>query len=411
MSRASKFATAILLLVVATPVETCGRLAAEVTLREYRIEPQTDGYAGLSPTAPEVAVFGPASVPGSNRLLVTILDYRRQQEPVATLSGQVRFIDWKVLLPRPGFLRYSPGGHSLLVYDGESAIHVYQLDREQPREARMIDIGLSGERPYFRPVDIEWAPDNRHVAVVFSFEVFHLGVVRVYDVTNGQVQWERSFDLVEMGGEAWSPDGRKLAVTLLSGAPSTAYPKRDIPNLLELDGDSGRTLLSIKTGDRAGPVCFAPDNAILTAPLHFQPQGHDRWNHEKVKVWDATTGRLIRQIASPGRDIHDRLELSRDGKVLLGYVGKERSGFVLRYLEQANQVLDRKFELFDYKSGKVAATSSNLTEDGFCGNSRETWTLLPILPSFRLSAHGDRVLVYWPSRACAPSVFEVSGTP
>jgi hypothetical protein len=380
-------------------------------LREYQFDCRANEVsceADVSPNQPEIATFGPAPIPTARRFFVSTYDYRRPQAPIATVSAQVRFIDWKV---RPyyakTFLRYSPDGHSLFEYDTQGGLHVFELGGGRPDEARTIDLGLSGERPYFQPVDIQWAPDNRRVAVILSFRVFHQGVVRVYDVTTGALQWERSFNLVEMGGEAWSPDGRRLAVTLLSGAPNTAYPERDIPNLLVLHADSGGTTLAIRTGDRAGPVCFAPGSEVLTAPLH----SHDRLDREKVKVWDATTGRLVRQIASPGRDIHDRLELSQDGRVLLGYVGKERIGFVLRYLEVVGQILDRKFELFDYKTGSVIATSPNLTRDGFCGNPTELWRLDPAVPFFRLSAHGDRVLVYWPNRPCSPSVFEVSRAP
>ena len=333
-------------------------------------------------------MYGPATIPSTGRYFLSVYSYRGFRIPIITMSALAGAVHWgphqdhfapwgvgpRVVEP---FLRYRPDGRLLLSYDGAGLAHIFQ------------------------PVDMEWSPDSSRVAVIFSSGIFHGGVVRVYDVATGKLQWERSFDFVEAGGEAWSPDGRRLALTLLTGQPNTAYPPRDLANLLVLDSESGQTLLAIRTGDLAGPVCFAPDNAVLTAPVHFLPQGHDRWNHEVVKVWDATTGKLIRRIASPGRDIHDRLELSRDGKVLLGYVGREHSGFVLRYLEFTYEVLDRKFQLFDYKTGDVIATSPDLTKGCQAGYDA---------PSFRMGPHGDRVLVYWPSSGCPPSVFEVSQT-
>jgi hypothetical protein len=267
-----------------------------------------------------------------------------------------------------------------------------------PTQVRNIDLGLSEERPNFQPVDARWSPDGSHVAVIFSFSIFHQGVVRVYDAATGKLQWERSCNFVEMGGEAWSPDGRKLAVTLLSGQPHTAYPPRAIKNLVILDSRSGQVLLAIDTKDLAGPVCFGPDNAVVTAPLHFEPEGHDRWHHETAKVWEATTGKLIRRIASPGRDIHNRLELSQDGKVLLAYVGREKSGFSLKALEDIDQVLDRRLQLYDYRSGDVIATFPDLTKGCSAGYDS---------PSFQLNADGHRVLVYWPNLGCPASVFEL----
>jgi WD40 repeat protein len=383
-------------------------------LREYPVQLNSDfaGYADVSPGAPEVVMVGPASVPGNNRVFLSIYDYRVRRQPVATLSGRLRVIDWKVgPFGWVVFLRFSPDGRSLLFYDGASGMHVYRLDRGQPTEARVIDLGLSGERPYFQPVDVEWAPDGRRVGVILSFKVFHQGVVRVYDVTTGALLWERSADLVEMGGEAWSPDGRELAVTLLSGNPASAYPPRDIPNLLILDGNSGRRLMGIRTGDFAGPVCFGPGNTVLTAPLHFEPRGRDPSHPDVVSVRDLATGRLLRKIASPGRDIHDGLQISQDGNVLLGYVGKEKSGFSLKALEYIDQVLDRRFQLFDFATGRVITTSPNLTSDGFCRQSTEVWRLDSTIPCLRLAPDGRRVLVYWPMRACTPSVFEVSRAP
>jgi hypothetical protein len=297
-----------------------------------------------------------------------------------------------------------------MVYDVVGRVHIFALESTPPREVRTIDLGLSEERPSLQPVDMEWSPHGGRIAVIFSFKIFHEGIVRVYEVATGRLKWERHCDFVEVGGESWSPDGRMLAVTLVSGDPhNPAYPRWASTNLVILDGESGAVLLQIDTGDLAGPVCMGPENTVVTAPVHLQPRGQDRWHHEVAKVWDARTGSLVRRIVSPGRDIHDRLELSADGRVLLGYVAKEKSGFVWHYLEDANRAMDRVFQLFDYKTGRVIATSPNLAREGFCGQSAEVWQLDPRVPAFRLGPDGRRVLVYWPYSGCAPSVFEVEG--
>lgn len=409
MSGATKFAAVILLPILAWTVRARrpSQQAGEGRMREYPIECVSCNSfeVDIAPAATEVAMAGPPAIPGAGQYLVSTYDYRHLKKPMLTVSVRQGKIQWDArrlpMAPLESFLRYSPDGRLLLTDDGAGGVHLLELGSSQPGELRTIDLGLSAERPNFQPVDMEWSPDSKRVAVLFSYVIFHQGVVRVYDISSGQLQWERSFDGVEMAHEAWSPDGRRLAVTLLTGEKNTAYPPRPYPNLLVLDGDSGRTLLAVRTGDLAGPVCFAPDNAVLTAPLHFHPEGHDRWDREKVKVWDAATGTLLRQIASPGRNIHDHLELSQDGKVLLAYDGKEKSGFSVHALEIVFEVLDRRFELIDYKTGRVIATSPDLSKDE-CRNTLQ-------VASFRLSPHGDRVLVYWPNSVCPPSVFEMSG--
>lgn len=344
-------------------------------------------------------MFGPAPVAGSGRFFISTYDYRHPDKSIGTMSARGGKIHWVVPIALVAFLRYSPDGRRLLAYDQQSTIHLFQLGGTQPHELGVIDLGMSKERPNFQPVDMKWSPDGKRVMVLFSFKIFHQGVVRVYDAETSRLDWERSFDRVEMAHGVWSPEGRKLAVTLLSGQPDTAYAPRDISNLLVLDASSGQTILGIKTGDTAGPVCFAPDNTIVTAPLHFEPRSRDSLRPEAASVRSATTGLQIRSISSPGRDIHDDLELSQDGKILLAYVGKEKSGFSFRAMEDVQEVIDRKFQLFDYKTGNAVATSPDLT------TSCNRYILRS--PSLRLNADGDNVLVYWPGSPCSPSVFEL----
>jgi len=422
MNIACKLTVLTLALASATVARKASRAFAERPLREYPMKLREDmrGEADISPVASEIARYHWPTLPAMQAertqlpLRISILDYRRPGAPLATMTTGMTpmFTRGNTQGPVETFLRYSADGRRLLAYDGAGIVHVFGLENPEPHEIRIITLGLSPERPNFQPVDMEWSPDSGRVAVLFSFRNFHEGVVRVYDAGTGERRWERSVNRVEMGREAWSPDGRKLAVTLLSGqgynSTSVSYeiPARDMFNLVILDSTSGRLLQRIMTKDLAGPVCFGPDNSVLTAPLHAGPTNRNLFAPERVKVWDATSGKLVRKIASPGRDIHNQLAVSRNGKVLLGYVGKEKVGFVLHDLEVEAMVLDRRFQLFDYESGEVIATSPDLTKAGE-GADQMPSRLDPVTPSLRLSPDGRRVLVYWPSRAYGPSVFEL----
>jgi hypothetical protein len=300
------------------------------------------------------------------------------------------------------FVRYSPDGHFLLAFEDRNHLDLLRLRGTDIEPLQRIDLDLSPERPTLAPVDLVSSPDNRHVAVLLSWEAFHEGLVRVYGLGSGKVSWERAFDRVEMAHAAWSPDGRRLAVTLLTGRQNSAYPPRDIPNLLILDADSGYTLLSVNTGDQAGPVCFAPNNQVLTAPVHLEPRGHGPLDTEKVKVWDGSTGALIRQIGDRKRDIHNQLALSVNGSELVAYVGKEKSGVSLRALEYVAELVDQRFEVFDYKTGRATILSPDL-RTAHSGCNQDT-------PSIRLSSKGDRILLYWPNRGCSAKVLELVAT-
>jgi len=364
------------------------------------------GAADLSPNGTEVAVQATVLKRESRQFWgIQFWDYRRPQIEAARPLAPAPSATWDDRHPiayTEHFIRYSPDGHFLLAFDGVTTLALLTVAQTEVHLLRTIDLGLSAERPTLRPADLQWSPDGERAAVLFSWRNFHEGVVRAYGIGTGQPLWQRSFTSVETGHAAWSPDGRKLAVTLLSGEKHTGYPPRDTFNLVILSGDSGRTLTQIETGDLAGPVCFGLADTVATAPLHYHPQSRNWFRPDRATVWNALDGGLIRHISSPGRDIHDYLELSRDGAVLLAYVGREKSGPSLRAMgEDVERVVDERFQLFDYATGRLLATSPDLREPGLsCGNA---------LPSFRLGPAADRVLVYWPIAACAPSVFELGG--
>jgi hypothetical protein len=109
------------------------------------------------------------------------------------------------------------------------------------------------------------------------------------------------------------------------------------------------------------------------------------------------TGHAVREIGSSGRDIHNDIEISKNNAVLLAYVGKEKWGFSLRAMEYVQEIIDERFELFDFRTGKTLGISPDLGASGISCNT---------VPSFRLAKEGNRALVYWKS-ACPPMVVEI----
>src|SRR2546425_908934 len=100
-----------------------------------------------------------------------------------------------------------------------------------------------------------------------------------------------------------------------------------------MDAESGKILARINTGYLAGPICFTADDKLVTATAE------SAWalvlGTHKIKIWNATSERLLREIESAPSGVRESLALSADGKRLLGYVGSEKARSLLPSAESA----------------------------------------------------------------------------
>ncbi len=280
-----------------------------------------------------------------------------------------------------GQVRYTGDGQALLIYDGE-LLHVLKVPSLE--EITRIDLGLPTRPRQAQVVDLA-VPRNsrRQAAVLVSHGSGQGGIVRVYNLETGALQRSWSFDrgYPEFGGRlAWSPDGSKLAVTLLPVLPTQRMPREE-KNVAVFDPKSGNVLLRFNSGYMAGPVAFAADNRLLTATSEM-PWLAASGTHT-IKVWDAATGRLIRQIPSPANGVRSSLEVSADGRRILGYVGREAEQDFMPDPESTLAILEQQFRVWELSSGRVVATSPPIQPNP------------PKRPQLRLSAKGDFVLVFW----------------
>jgi hypothetical protein len=331
------------------------------------------------------------------------------------------------------FLNYAPDG-SFLVVTAVSArlrsgvifsLHDVRAElrfiaADDLREFRRIDLDLSGYSQAYGPMRIQLSPAGDRLAVLLtplnssldigfggaSCEDFQGTEVRVYEVKTGRLVWTATFAGARGEGVAWSSDGLKLALTLPSTLGnkwfSTRCPQRKADNLLILESGSGRVLTSINTGDLPGPVCFGPRGEVFTAPIHFYVRGG---KGEQAKVWNAQTGALERTIGLRGRDVHNILALSRDGRVLVGYVGKEKFGFSL--LEDVREILDQRFAVWDAATGGLIALSQDFIPklSGRRGNG-----YLGLDLRIDLAADGRSLLADWGGAPAPLLLFDLPDT-
>jgi len=362
------------------------------------------------------------------------------------------------IAPLGCFVRYAQNGTYLVVSEGgarersdsensfvsESDARVHILAAADLREIRSIDLELSPDPTVYEPVDIQVSGDRIAVALSPIDLMMSLGAgatckafqgseARVYDLGSGRMLWKAPFETARIGGMGWASDGSRLALTLQSAQEADTSTQgafcpepRIGNNLLILDAASGGALRGISTGDIAGPVAVGSLNEVFTAPFHFF---YGNTSGEKVKVWSLQTGALERTIAYPGRDVHDFLALSRDGSVLVGYIGKEKSGYSWHAMADQAQNVDERFAIWDARAGKLLHTSPNLvplTHPGKHATPKEEGNWLPPpfrqlsdlvmhmqgnpeKPQLQLAADGSRVLVYWRWRG-APLLFDLTDT-
>jgi hypothetical protein len=256
---------------------------------------------------------------------------------------------------QPNYMNYTADGRHL-VFFGWGAIQV--LDAETWAEVRTIAF----EEPEGLGVVTYVAPgfsvtlDGSRAAVAFSSSRGDGGAVRVYDLRSGEIvrEWRLGGEVRHLAGVAISPGGERVAVSTLPAAWASS-PEAFIPpgmdNVRVMDVSSGETLFGMNTKYFAGPVLFGPGDTLLTASINVNRKFY---SSDTVKVWDARTGKLRREIANPGDGVRYRLDLSADGKLLLGFTGivKPDGHFIVFDSHQ--------FKIWDFETGREVVASPKL---------------------------------------------------
>lgn len=264
------------------------------------------------------------------------LDIREEQSPL-----------------RPRYIEYTTDGRHLVILDAgvirvlDAATYadVKSIAFEEPKgfeDPKGLDV------VYHTGSGFSLTPDGSRAAVAFSSSAGEGGVVRVYDLRNGEIvrEWRLRDGVLHVAGVALSPDGKRIAVSTLPVTWSTAPEAFTTDNVRVMDVSSGETLVGVNTKYLAGSVLFGPEDTLLTASIAFN-------RTDPVKIWDARTGKLLREIANPGAGVHYRLDLSADGELLLGFTGTEKT-------KENFVVFDsQRFAIWDFATGRKVAASPN----------------------------------------------------
>jgi WD40 repeat protein len=294
----------------------------------------------------------------------------------------------------PKSLTYIDDGKRLLYCDG---LDIRVLETAHFHEIARFPVGWMIERPSKRVVVIESAVSNdgREFAALLGWETGKVGytnelthfAVRIYDMDSGKVMREQTLTFERpavIPGFAMSQDGTKVAWTVWQ-------PEREIQpdtrNLYILDVATGQSA-DISTGRPEGEVAFAAKDRLLS--ISFNP-ALTEFQNDGINVWNTVTAKLSGLIPSTPNGVHHRLAVSSDGRIGLGYVGRDKSN------ENFIDFDKQQFRLWELNTGNVLFTSpliEPVIQDDFG-------------PMFQLSPDGHLVLVSWPNRDAPVLVYEL----
>ena len=302
-------------------------------------------------------------------------------------SATLRYGSPKHRTIEPEFLNYTSDGKRLVVFQS-GVIRI--LDAASLAEESHIDLDLplyAEGNEQATLWDMKVSPgDNKLAVLVGGFPSHTSGLLRVYDIFSKQVTFEWKIEAYLNGASmSFSSDGNKIGVVV---------PERIIhgrgeghPDVELFDLKLTSLNLWLDTGpDTAVSAVFVGNDQLVTAPVWDEKQ----MRRGSLKFWDANTGKMTREISDVLSGIHRQVDISRDGRILFGYIGQQKNA------NHSMKTVNQRFRLWELPSGKVIVDSGDI---------------VPIvkltLPKFRLSPDGRTVVALWSTSLVQPQVFEI----
>jgi WD40 repeat protein len=239
-------------------------------------------------------------------------------------------------------LTWSPKGKLLASASRDKSVRIWDVEKE--KEVATKQHGSSVRL-------IAWRPDGEQIASVEHVTRENkVEKLFLWDPATGKASRDFKEELSEFRSIAWSPDGEVLAACGEWQKILLLNPHKDEPKLV-IDAQA----LTVDT------VAWSPDGKIL-ASGGSEKKGKNRGT---VKLWNPTTGKLIRSIVADDYEV-TRIQWKPDGKSLAIdanddtiRIWSSTTGRLQRSIRVAGNAHDG-FDVLWRPDGKVIATSTEL---------------------------------------------------
>jgi WD40 repeat protein len=179
--------------------------------------------------------------------------------------------------------------------DPQHRIRVWRVaDGKQLADLQQKDLG-QGAFDNLNSIKLSWSRDSRRLAVALP----GYGSAAVWDEITGKIT---SIKRRPTGGIFWSPDGRRLLVSVEDGSLTICDP---------ITGESVLAIRKERTEATLAPPSWSPDGKYVAAALEVRsPSGQQH----TVKIWNAASGALVRVFEEGHAHQIGALAWSPDGK-------------------------------------------------------------------------------------------------
>ncbi len=261
------------------------------------------------------------------------------------------FSDWT---RRERFVRFSHDG-SMVVALIDTTIHVLRAaDLAELRSIHLPAPNESGVRA------LEVSPTADKAAVLWASDGLR-GRVDIYDLALGASlqSWETPFGFVWFTqGIAWHPNGKLLLLAIPNVSPCASPDSR--PDVFAFDVATGAIKYKFTTGLLAGSIAVTADGRILAVDENCL--GVFANHAPKLRVFDPTTGKKIREVSGRGTGVRYSVTSSADGSRFLAFTGKVKMQFDWGDGLPRDERIDNTFSVWNLSNYEGIVTSQNLPE-------------------------------------------------
>jgi WD40 repeat protein len=253
---------------------------------------------------------------------------------------------------RERFVRFSHDGKMVVALIDE---RMYVLRAADMVELQSIQLTAPNES---RVRALEVSPTRDVGAVLWVSDELH-GRVEQYDIASGRSlqSWETPFGFVVFTrGLTWHPNGKLLLLAIPNMSPC-ASPESQ-PDVFAFDAATGAIKQKFTTGLLTGSIAVTADGRVLAVDENCLGvfANHD----PKLRVFDLSTGKRIREISGRGAGVRYLVSSSADGSRFLAFTGRVKMLFDWGDALPLDIRVDGTFSVWDLSNYAGVVTSQNL---------------------------------------------------